>query len=93
MAHVPDMRHAPAIVGAAVLATVSLLLLAWAYARGEANYLAPTEYTAFIWASLWGWVVFSERIALYTLAGAALIIAGCLIAARRRSIETVEAAF
>jgi S-adenosylmethionine uptake transporter len=37
--------------------------------------------------------VFSERIALYTLAGAALIIAGCLIAARRRSIETVEAAF
>jgi S-adenosylmethionine uptake transporter len=90
---VPDLRHAPAIVGAAVLATVSLLLLAWAYARGEANYLAPTEYTAFIWASLWGWVVFGERIALYTLAGAALIIAGCLIAARRRSIENVEAAF
>ena len=93
MAHVPDMRHAPAIAGAAVLATVSLLLLAWAYARGEANYLAPTEYTAFIWASLWGWVVFGEQIALYTLAGAALIIAGCLIAARRRSIENVEAAF
>jgi S-adenosylmethionine uptake transporter len=93
LAHVPDLRHAPAIVGAAVLATASLLLLAWAYARGEANYLAPTEYTAFIWASLWGWVVFGERIALYTLAGAALIIAGCLIAARRRSIENVEAAF
>jgi len=93
LADVPDVRHAPAIVGAAVLATVSLLLLAWAYARGEANYLAPTEYTGFIWASLWGWVVFSEPVASYTLAGAALIITGCLIAARRRSVENVEAAF
>jgi S-adenosylmethionine uptake transporter len=92
-AHVPDTHHAPAIAGAAVLATASLMLLAWAYARGEANYLAPTEYTGFIWASLWGWVVFSEPVASYTLAGAALIITGCLIAARRRSVENVEAAF
>ena len=93
LAHVPDARHALPIAGAALLATASLMLLAWAYARGEANYLAPTEYTGFIWASLWGWVVFSEPVASYTLAGAALIIAGCLIAARRRSIENVEAAF
>ncbi|MDQ2879507.1 MAG: DMT family transporter [Pseudomonadota bacterium] len=91
-AHLPDARHAPAILLAAVLATVSLLLLAWAYARGEANYLAPTEYTGFVWAALWGWIVFGERVAVYTLAGAALIIAGCLVAARRRGIENVEAA-
>lgn len=89
----PDAHHAPAIVLAAALATVSLMLLAWAYARGEANYLAPTEYTGFIWASLWGWVVFHEPVAAYTLAGAALIVTGCLIAARRRTIENVEAAF
>ncbi|MGN6820518.1 MAG: DMT family transporter [Sphingomonas sp.] len=93
LAHVPDVRHALPLVGAATLATVSLMLLAWAYARGEANYLAPTEYTGFIWASLWGWVVFSEPVASYTLAGAALIITGCLIAARRRGQENVEAAF
>ncbi len=93
LAQVPDAHHAPAIVLAAALATVSLMLLAWAYARGEANYLAPTEYTGFIWAALWGWVVFHEPVATYTLAGAALIITGCLIAARRRTIENVEAAF
>jgi S-adenosylmethionine uptake transporter len=93
LAQVPDAHHAPAIVLAAALATVSLMLLAWAYARGEANYLAPTEYTGFIWAALWGWVVFHEPVATYTLAGAALIITGCLIAARRRSLENVEAAF
>lgn len=93
LAHVPDARHVPWIVLAAVLATVSLMLLAWAYARGQASYLAPTEYTGFVWASLWGWAVFREPIALYTLAGAAMIVAGCLIAVRRRGVETVEAAF
>ncbi|MDB5673259.1 MAG: hypothetical protein JWM65_241, partial [Sphingomonas bacterium] len=33
-----------------------------------------------------------EAVAPYTLVGAALIITGCLIAARRRGIENVEAA-
>jgi S-adenosylmethionine uptake transporter len=93
IAQVPAAEHVPAIILAAALATVSLLILAWAYARGEANYLAPTEYTGFIWAALWGWVVFHEPVAPYTLAGAAMIIVGCLIAARRRSVENVEAAF
>ncbi|THD35553.1 MAG: DMT family transporter [Sphingomonas sp.] len=93
LAEVPPVEHVPAILLAAALATVSLLILAWAYARGEANYLAPTEYTGFIWAALWGWVVFHEPVAPYTLAGAALIITGCLIAARRRTVENVEAAF
>ncbi|WP_375398258.1 DMT family transporter [uncultured Sphingomonas sp.] len=92
LAHVPDARHAGPIVLAAVLGTLSLLILAWAYARGEASYLAPTEYTAFIWASLWGWVMFHESVAPYTLAGAMMIIAGCLIAVRRRSGMEVEAA-
>ena len=92
-ASVPAAEHVPGILLAAALATVSLLILAWAYARGEANYLAPTEYTGFVWASLWGWVVFREPVATYTLIGAAMIIAGCLIAARKRSVENVEAAF
>jgi S-adenosylmethionine uptake transporter len=91
LAHLPDARHGPMIVLAAILSTASLLILAWAYARGEANYLAPTEYTGFIWASLWGWVVFRETIAAYTLVGAAMIIAGCLIAVHRRDQNNVEA--
>ena len=81
---VPSLEHVPAIVLAAVLATMSLFLLSWAYARAEANYLAPTEYTGFLWATLWGWVVFDEGVSLFTVAGAALIVGGCIIAARRR---------
>lgn len=80
----PPVAHVPALALAAVLATMSLFLLSWAYARAQATYLAPTEYTGFLWATLWGWVVFGEKVSLYTLAGAALIVTGCVIAARRR---------
>jgi S-adenosylmethionine uptake transporter len=82
MAQVPDAIHAPALLGAAALAVVSLFLLSWAYARAEASYLAPVEFTAFIWASLWGYLVFGEHVTLTTIAGAVLIIAGCFVAAR-----------
>ena len=73
------------IAVAALLSTSGTLLFAWAYARGEASYLAVTEYSAFIWASALGWIVFHERVSSYTLAGAALIVGGCLVAARRKA--------
>jgi S-adenosylmethionine uptake transporter len=84
---VPPAEHGPMIILAAVLATISLVLLSWAYARAEASYLAPVEFTAFIWASLWGWVFFSEPVGLATLAGAGLIVSGCWMAARSPDLE------
>jgi S-adenosylmethionine uptake transporter len=79
---VPSGSHAPMLLLAAVLATLSLLALAWAYAHGSASYLAPTEYTGFVWAAILGWIVFAEPLSPWTLAGATLIVAGCAIAAR-----------
>lgn len=78
----PEGTHWPALLLAAALSTASLLLLSWAYARAEASYLAATEYTAFLWAALFGWLVFGEHLSPFTLAGAVLIVAGCLLAAR-----------
>ena len=74
---------------AAALAILSSLLLAWAYARGEAQVIAPVEYTAFMWAAVLGALVFGERLTLTTVAGAATIVAGCLIAARGRAVTPV----
>ncbi|KQN92340.1 permease [Sphingomonas sp. Leaf231] len=71
---------------AALLATGSLFLLGWAYAHGEAGFLATTEYTSFVYAALLGWAVFGEPVAPTTLAGAAIIVAACLFAARRRPV-------
>ncbi len=82
--------HWPALLLAAVLATASLLLLSWAYARAEAGFLVPVEYTAFIWAALFGWLVFSEPVSATTVAGAGLIVAGCLVATRKRPRPIVE---
>jgi len=76
----------PQIVIAAVLATSSLWLLAWAYAHGETGYLATTEYTSFLYAAVLGWAVFGETVSLFTILGAAIIVAACLYAARRRDI-------
>jgi S-adenosylmethionine uptake transporter len=84
LAVVPAAEHWPWILFGAVLAFGSLLLLAWAYARAEAQHLAPVEYTSFIWAAALGWFVFGEKVGLLTLAGAALIVVACLIAASRR---------
>jgi S-adenosylmethionine uptake transporter len=75
----------PWIGVAAFLSTSGTLLYGWAYARSEASYLAVTEYSAFLWASALGWLVFRERVSLYTLAGAVLIVGGCLVAARRKA--------
>ncbi len=78
----PDAAHWPSLGGAAMLAYVSLLCLGWAYARAEAQYLAPVEYTGFIWAALFGFLFFSEPVAVQTLVGAAMIIAACFMATR-----------
>ena len=76
--------HWLAIIAAAVMSFTGILLFAFAYARGEASYLAVTEYSGFLWAAALGWLVFSEPVSPYTLAGALLIVGGCVVAAREK---------
>jgi len=94
LAELPPATEWPLIVGAAVLGLGSLMLLSWAYARAEAQYLAPVEYTAFIWAVILGALVFAEPLRPLTMIGAAMIVAGCYSAARgrRAPVSDVEAA-
>jgi S-adenosylmethionine uptake transporter len=86
----PGPQTTVEIVGSAVLAAVSLMLLSWGYARAEAQALLPIEYTAFIWAALLGWWMFGEAVTPATLAGVALIVLGCWIAARRGPVVHSE---
>jgi S-adenosylmethionine uptake transporter len=77
---------APMLAGAAALAILSLLLLSWAYARAEAQILIPVEYTAFVWAAVFGWLFFSEPVTAPVLLGTLLIVTGSLIAARAKPV-------
>jgi S-adenosylmethionine uptake transporter len=81
-----SVDYAPMIGTAALLAIISLLLMSWAYARAEAQILIPVEYTAFVWAALFGWLFFSEPLTLPVVAGTALIVCGSLIAARAKPV-------
>ncbi|MBD3728961.1 MAG: DMT family transporter [Sphingomonadales bacterium] len=76
----PTLGH----LGIAALLTVGgAMVMSWAYARAEAQLLVPFEYSAFLWATLFGWLFFAEEIRLPTLAGTALIVIGCWIASRK----------
>ena len=80
---VPSADQLPHLLTCAIFAVISMMLLAWAYARAEAQVLIPVEYSAFVWAALLGWWVFGETVSLLTIAGALMIVAGCLLAMRR----------
>ena len=94
LAELPPMEHVPGILAAALFGFGALMLLSWAYARAEAQHLAPVEYTAFVWAVLFGLIFFQELVRPLTLIGAAMIVFACFIAARRRPapVADVEAA-
>lgn len=49
-----------------------------AYKHAEANFVAPFEYTAMIWAVLFGILVFNDIPDFYTWVGAAIVIAAGL---------------
>ena len=72
------------LLGVTALALAGHFMMNWAYARAEAQYLIPTEYTAFVWAVILGWVFFGETVGWSTVVGAALIIASCLLASRSK---------
>ena len=56
-------------------------LMTLAYKREKAQKLAPLEYTALIWATLLGWVVFAEKPHLMLFLGAIIVVAACLAVA------------
>ena len=83
----PPADEIAPIAVAAAMSVGGAMMLAWAYARAEAQALVPLEYTGFLWAGLFGWLFFREPLTLPTLLGAALIVVGCWIAAPRKRPE------
>lgn len=76
------VEQLPLLNIAAALAVFSVLILSWAYARAEAQVLIPVEYTGFIWAAIFGYYYFGDKVTWPTLAGTVLIVIGSIVAAR-----------
>jgi len=79
------------LLAAGALTVAGSLSIAWAYARAEASALVPTEYSGFVWAAIFGWLFFREAVTWPTLAGTALIVTGCWLAARPARPEPIAA--
>ncbi len=83
----PQMEALGLIGMSALLTVAASMIIAWAYARAEAQVLVPVEYTGFLWAALFGWLWFAEPVTLTTLLGVGVIVVACWIATPRRRIE------
>ncbi|MBS0384539.1 MAG: DMT family transporter [Proteobacteria bacterium] len=77
----PRLGDWPVFVFLGGIAALFMYLISNAYARAEAQQLAPIHYTELLWASLYGFALFHETPRLQLVLGATLIIAACLYAA------------
>jgi S-adenosylmethionine uptake transporter len=59
----------------ALFGFVAMLFIIAAYRRAEAVVVAPMQYSQMIWAAVYGALIFGEGLDVYTIAGAAIIIA------------------
>lgn len=74
------------ILSLGIITGVAMVLFTQAYRLTESSLVAPFEYTAMMWATLWGFLLFGDFPEWTTGAGAALVIGAglyMLSAARR----------
>ena len=83
----PEMSILGLIICAGLIGGVAQIMVTSSYRFGTASMLAPFDYSSMIFASLIGWLVFSEVPTPAILLGAALVIAGgVLIIWRERQL-------
>ena len=70
----PPLDELALMAACGPIAAIGMTLLSQAYRTAPANFVAPFEYTALIWATLWGFALFGEVPGLASLIGAALIV-------------------
>ena len=84
----PPAGDATILLGHGVLAAFAMLLFVNAYKYAETNFVAPFEYSAMIWAVLFGLLVFNDFPDSYTWIGAAVVVtAGILMILRDRQLD------
>ena len=78
------------MVAIAVMAFTAMQLVILAYRRGEAVVVAPMQYSQIVWAVVYGALFFNEFPDLWTLVGAAIVIASGLYIVLREARAKVS---
>lgn len=83
-----DPAHLPQFLGTAICSALGGTLISHAFRLAPAAIVAPFDYTALIWASLFGWLFWSEIPGPWVYAGGAIIIAsGIYIVYREAGVQ------
>ena len=77
------LRDVASFAALGILGIGGHLMIVRAYALAPAARMAPADYTALVYASVFGYVFFAETPAWTTIAGALLILASSIAATRR----------
>jgi drug/metabolite transporter (DMT)-like permease len=88
--YTPDARELAALVAVGVLGGISHILLTESYRYAPASVVAPFDYTALLWAFLFGFWLFGEVPTLHVFVGSVIVIASGLHVIwreRRRRID------
>jgi len=72
------------------MSTIAQLLVILAYRLAPASVLAPFSYSQLVWATIFGYVIFSEVPDQWTVVGAMIVIASGLYIAHRERIRARE---
>jgi drug/metabolite transporter (DMT)-like permease len=78
------------LIGVASTAGQWIVVLAFRYA--DASVLAPFSYTQLVWVSIFGFLVFGELPDIWTITGAAFIVASGLYTAHRERLRRSQLA-
>ncbi len=75
-------------VGLAICGSLGLALIGQAFRMAPAAIVAPFDYTALIWATGLGWLIWGDVPMLWTILGAAIIVASGIIIILREAGHT-----
>ena len=84
------LEDAPAMVGIGLCGGVMTIFMIIAYRSAEASFVSSMDYTALIWAVLFGWLIFDELPDPVTMIGAAVVVGAGLYIVRRETIRARE---
>ena len=81
----PEPEHWPVFLATGLLGGSGVLLMSFAYRVAPVGVLAPFDYTALLWAALWGWVIWADLPDAWTIAGACVVAASGLYIIHRET--------
>ncbi len=81
----PEWRDLALLAACGLVAAIGFYSVSQAYRLAEANVVAPFEYVALVWGTVWGYAVWHEVPDALAFAGAGLIVASGLYVVDREA--------